>query len=244
MPNSPKKAKKEPKSQTKNFKAKRNKKGQIWLIWPCVRPNGNPETNVKFEYLLSCYVICGRVHKNAVAAINLRLRMPEISRFVVATKAENGSNICHLATLFVANLLQDLSIEFKKCKAWREWEANLLLLCVALVSNLFVAQKLLLFLVWHSWKNMPFGLLHLQEPRFWDHRQTKLNFRNSPIINFLTVSCSRNDVLTKNLQIFKGKGVWGRFEEFKFVDPTGEAAEARFHGSIYDVKGIYVAQYW
>jgi len=69
---------------------------------------------------------------------------------------------------------------------------------------------------------MPFGLLHLQGPRYREHRQIKLNFRNSPITNFLTVSCPRNDVLTKNFQIFKGKGVWGSFEEFKFVELRGE----------------------
>jgi len=93
-------------------------------------------------------------------------------------------------------------------------------------------------------KNMPFGLLYLQEPRFWERHQIKLYFRNSPITNFLTVSCSRNDVLTKNFQICKGNGLRGRFGEFKFVDLRGEATKARFHGSIYDVKGIYVAQYW
>ena len=73
---------------------------------------------------------------------------------------------------------------------------------------------------------MPFGLLHLQGPRYRECRQIKLNFRNSPITNFLTVSCSRNDVLTKNFQIFKGKGVWGSFEELKFVELRGEATEA------------------
>jgi len=33
-------------------------------------------------------------------------------------------------------------------------------------------------------------------------------------------------VLRKNFQIFKGMGVWGRFEEFKFVKLKGEATEA------------------
>jgi len=35
----------------------------------------------------------------------------------------------------------------QKCKAWSEWVADLFLLCVSLVFNLFVAQKLQMFLV-------------------------------------------------------------------------------------------------
>jgi len=33
-------------------------------------------------------------------------------------------------------------------------------------------------------------------------------------------------VITKNFQIFKGKGVWGRFEEFTFVEIRAEATDA------------------
>jgi len=36
----------------------------------------------------------------------------------------------------------------------------------------------------------------------------------------------------------------GKCEEFKFVDLRGEAKEAIFYGSISDVQGIYVDQYW
>ena len=53
--------------------------------------------------------------------------------------------------------------------------------------------------------------------RFIAFARTKiLNFRNSSFSNLLSVSCPRNDVLTKHLQIFKGNGFWGNFEEFKF----------------------------
>jgi len=39
-------------------------------------------------------------------------------------------------------------------------------------------------------------------------------------------------VLTKHFQTFKGKELCGKCKEFKFVDLTGEAKEAIFHGNI------------
>jgi len=66
-----------------------------------------------------------------------------------------------------ANFRQFLSVAFHKVQNVKGEGTKIIYTVLAVVSNLFVAQKLLLFLVWHSRKkNKPLSLLHLQGPIF------------------------------------------------------------------------------
>jgi len=150
--------------------------------------------------------------KYAVAAITFRRWMLTIYRRVVAAWTESVS----LLIFFSFSALHS-----KKCKTWTQRVPNLFILCLALVLNLFVVQKLLLFLVWHTWENMLLGLLHLLGPSLWQHYQIKLNYRNLPFSNLFIGRCPRNDVSTKHFKqyILHGKkcGMWKGGSEISFL---------------------------
>jgi len=177
-----------------------------------------------FEYLLSCYVICGRVHKNAMELITFKLWLSRISIFVVAAKAEKTRG--QFASGFEHCM--------QKCKAWRELVANFFstVCCIGLYSVCcpkitIVSAVMIISSVVTLAKSMPFGLLHLQAPRFWELRQIRLNFRNLTFFQLFTVSCPRNDMSTNrmkylrerdNVQSLKSLNLWTLEERWNMQD--------------------------
>jgi len=108
---------------------------RILRIKQCLTSN---KTKVKFENLLPCYVIYGRLHKN----------MPR-----------QKMSLCQYSSVFVHDVPQ-------KCNMWTDRAPNLDILCLALVLNSFVAKRTIISCV-TLLKNMPLGLLHLPGSRFW-----------------------------------------------------------------------------